>query len=268
MKKYNGFTRGTTLISLLSLLSLLTTFWFFNLKANDTHFANMSCNQCHLTSTNEITAENAGKLIGTQERLCSKCHENAMKTSHPSGMVPSFKTSDEFPLDWKGELTCSSCHDVHNTFANYRRSMDTGKQYCFKCHQQSFFAKMLDNGSSLVHTFDEDYLPVEVQATLDAQSKKCLSCHQKQTKEFIVGLNSRGVVNHVSSSVSHPIGRSYDQAFKYGGYHPVSRLNSQIHLPDGKLGCLSCHQGYTSIHGQLVQATGGGSSLCFMCHDM
>lgn len=270
MARYAGFTQITTSL----ILFLCCTFILaallninFHVKANDTHFSGMNCNQCHLTSTNQINANNAQLLIDRQEVLCAGCHSDAIKASHPSGMVPSFVTSSLFPLDWKGELTCSSCHEVHNSQAHYKRTLKTGKQYCLQCHDSAFFNHMLDKGDSLVHSYDEDNLPASVQVLLDTQSKKCLSCHQKQTREFLVGLNKNGVVNHNNSAMSHPIARDYKKASEYGGYHPLSRLDNNIHLPEGKLACTSCHLSYTSQHGQLLQ-TASGSSLCFKCHDL
>jgi len=270
MHRFAGFIQITTsFILLLSVLAITAVLLIidYHVQANDTHFTNMSCSQCHLTTSNQITAENSHLLIDRQEILCAGCHKDAIQASHPSGLIPSFTINRQFPLDWKGELTCSSCHDVHNSQAGYKRTLMRGKQYCLQCHKVSFFNLMLDKGDSLVHSYDEDNLPVAVQALLDTQSKKCLSCHEKQTKEFLVGLNKYGIINHVSSSMNHPIARDYKKASEYGGYHPLSRLDKNIHLPDGKLGCTSCHLSYTSEHGQLVQTT-SGSSLCFKCHDM
>ena len=37
--------------------------------------------------------------------------------------------------------------------------------------------------------------------------------------------------------------------------------------PDGGIGCVSCHAGYSAEHGGLVlPATGSG--LCYACHDL
>ena len=38
-------------------------------------------------------------------------------------------------------------------------------------------------------------------------------------------------------------------------------------LPDGKISCISCHQGYDEQHGALV-LDNRADGLCFSCHDL
>ena len=206
-------------------------------------------------------------LVNNQEVLCAQCHAESIKTSHPSGLIPNQLTPNEFPLDWKGELTCSSCHDVHGNKPGLSRTDKTGKEYCLSCHEESFFYQMVDQGDSLVNPVNETNLPMIIRESLDPLTKKCLSCHEKQTKAYVVKLNRYGILEHSSSSLSHPIGRSYEKAMNYGGYRPISQLDKNIILPDGKISCLSCHKNYSSEHGELVVSK-QGSQLCFQCHDI
>lgn len=76
-----------------------------------------------------------------------------------------------------------------------------------------------------------------------------------------------GLLRHSSGSANHPIGRSYAAAVPYGGYRPEILLSKSVWLPDGKISCVSCHQGYSSDHGKLVTPK-RGSALCYECHDI
>jgi len=249
-------------------LVLLALFWSLSSVSNiPEHFQHMSCTSCHLSSQPKGSEKESVLLINSQEVLCGKCHAQVIKTSHPSGLIPRKRTPKEYPLDWKGELTCSSCHHIHGNQPGLLRTNKRGKEHCLSCHEMSFFGQMADKGASLVEKTDDSRLPSQVREALDPLTKKCLSCHEKQTKAYLVSLNRYGILEHNSSSMSHPIGRSYEKAETFGGYRPQSQLDEKIILPDGKISCLSCHKNYSSEHGKLIE-TKQGSRLCFLCHDL
>src|SRR5215510_6286683 len=43
---------------------------------------------------------------------CTRCHQFSATRSHVTGVRPTFELPAAYPLSEKGELTCSTCHDV------------------------------------------------------------------------------------------------------------------------------------------------------------
>ena len=104
--------RHSTLIIISLFLVIISLLFNVTGKAKIGHLQQESCSDCHLTS-GTVKSENAHKLISTQELLCKRCHPKELVVSHPTGFVPNRNIPALYPLDWKGELTCSSCHDIH-----------------------------------------------------------------------------------------------------------------------------------------------------------
>jgi predicted CXXCH cytochrome family protein len=228
------------------------------------HPEQADCGGCHLAGT-AVNKQNAAQLIRSQEELCVGCHESAMRVSHPSGFPVSRQLPAGFPLDWKGDLTCSSCHAVHEKPGKRLRSRETGRDFCLSCHVQAFFDRMKDGAESLLDSghFAADQ-PSGVE--LDAYSLKCMECHAEQAS--LPGLSVRltgNVARHLGSSVNHPVGVSYRRAEQFGGYLPATLLPAGLLLPQGNLACVSCHLGYSESHGELIVESG---RLCFECHDL
>ena len=247
-----------SLAFLLSITYILTT-----LNAKITHPENLSCNSCHLAKGN-ISQKNAKTLISSQEELCKNCHKNALTASHPSGFKPTQQLPEEFPLDWKGDLTCSTCHNIHNGKRGYLRVSKYGKTLCLSCHQTNFFTKMKDGGYSLL----SGHLDANESLTgnIDSFSVQCMSCHESLPNELNIRITSN-IIRHSRNRASHPIGMLYKTSMLYGGYRMVSELPKQVLLPDGRISCISCHQAYSDKHGKLV-IENRGSKLCFSCHDI
>lgn len=198
------------------------------------------------------------------------CVEHAIpmptRSATPSGFIPRSRTAAAYPLDWKGDLTCSTCHDIHGSGHGIIRGAERGKSFCLSCHDAGFFEKTSDDGLSMLAghmgsgSFDV--------SLLDAYSTDCMSCHENNGNvKIAILVDENGIVRHASGSTSHPIGASYTAAASFGGYRPVQMISKGILLPDGRLSCVSCHQGYTSEHGKLV-VSNAGSALCFECHDL
>lgn len=228
------------------------------------HLLDKACNTCHLTSSGEVSGGHADKLVASQEQLCGACHADAIRLSHPTGLKPNRALPAAFPLDWKGELTCSSCHDIHgDDEEEMLRGGKSGEAFCTQCHDQKFFEAMADHGDSIQQS---GHLAArqEEASVLDAFSLQCLGCHGESGQLVTV----RGdMVQHQGSDVAHPIGGVYAEIAANGGYREVAVLPAAIILPDGKVSCISCHQGYATVHGDLV-IDNAGSALCLTCHDM
>jgi predicted CXXCH cytochrome family protein len=59
----------------------------------------------------------------------------------------------------------------------------------------------------------------------------------------------------------------YRSAQPQSTYRAAALLPREVFLPDGKVGCVSCHAGYSREHGRLV-LTLDKSRLCMSCHAL
>jgi len=187
--------------------------------------------------------------------------------SHPSGFAPRIKPPVDLPLDWKGDMTCSTCHEVHSSKPGLVRGDRRGKALCMACHDAVFFTSMKDGGVSLQQSGHAiaDMSQLSKMADIDALSLQCLGCHTNQGDARGVRVTAGGIVRHGSGDANHPIGVDYP--VMSGSFKPRSMLPTAIWLPNGKLSCVSCHEPYKKQHGQLV-VTNSGSLLCAQCHAL
>lgn len=229
------------------------------------HPAGVACQTCHLAG-NQVKPDQAKLLLASQEALCGRCHAKAMQVSHPSGIIPKTKIPAEYPLDWKGDLTCSTCHVIHGSAPGLLRGSKRGRDFCLACHDQKFFNKMPDHGTSMLAGHLAAGIPQGAQ-NLDSYSIQCLSCHGTFGDALGVRLDQNLVLRHGDNSLNHPIGERYADAARYGGFRPQSMLPKAIMLPGGRVSCVSCHEGYSKDHGKLVMSN-ARSALCFQCHDL
>jgi len=220
-----------------------------------TSHATMACTQCH------VDGEGASRvnLARPQSELCSGCHQSAARFSHPNDFRPIRTLAADYPLDHRGEFACSTCHDVHSASIGLLREGKRGRDLCLSCHTQNFFSAMKDQGRSL---FASGHLAIgnDIRASgFDGYSANCLTCHVEHGNGSRIGARASGG--------THPIGANYRDAQRRGNYRTAAELPSEIALPDGKVGCVSCHNGYSREHGSLVVTT-DRSRLCFSCHNM
>ncbi len=244
---------------------------YAQISRSHVHPLNSACENCHLAGA-ETTPGTATKLFASQEQLCSQCHPDALQMSHPSGFtpLPGQKIPADYPLDWKGDLTCSTCHEVHSDLPGKLRGKASGRDFCIACHKQAFFDKMRDGGASIMHSGHLGAVDARNWKNLDQYSIQCLECHgdngdMDDDKMGPTVSASSQIVRH--GSVNHPIGRSYAVAERRGGYRPMATLSKNILLPNGMVSCISCHEAYSKIHGKSVIAN-SGSSLCYQCHNI
>ncbi len=254
-------------LALLAGLAAAGTLYAGLTPGTNAHLEHADCASCHLAGKN-VTAQQASMLTASQEALCAKCHPAATQVSHPSGFQPKKTPPAAYPLDWKGDLTCSTCHDIHGSSPGLMRGAKVGKQLCFACHESDFFAKMRDGGASLMagHLVNKG---IDSNApTLDAYTNTCMDCHGKNANPSIAtSIDRNGVVRHSSQSANHPIGMLYQDAVAFGGYRARRTVERKLMLPEGKVGCVSCHSGYQKEHGKLLVAL-EKSALCYECHDL
>ncbi len=282
-------------INVLLLLVLCGTGWWLCIAVADgpnPHIDKMSdCNDCHLRDPIPITRKESGTnlFLADIETLCLRCHtEMTLSMSHPIGMKPTFSLPLDMYLDWRGQMTCTTCHYMHhkkdgaNGGGNgmYLRRNSKGKNFCFECHQQDFLnQKGLSHAlaTDIAHT--KQFSEFDSGELLGASSSRCLSCHDgtiasdSGTKGLDGMQRSSGVWDHqgqgqnYGGASSHPIGIDYRDALRRDpeGINEISSLPRTILLPDGKVECVSCHNLYTKEE-NLLSVTNFGSRLCLTCH--
>jgi len=253
----------------LAVMPVMGLLWltFMTVHAGAPQPHNENCAACHLAG-DHVNKKNAHQLLRSQEQLCGQCHQDALRLSHATGFTPKRVLPAEYPVDWKGDVTCSTCHDIHSKKPELLRGVKRGREFCLSCHKPAFFNAMPDAGTSILNRGHIDARANKQPMMIDSFSLQCISCHNGESDGGpAVTIDNNGLVRHDSGGVNHPIGEDYDKASKFGGYRSKSSLSKLIFLPDGKMGCVSCHQGYTQAHGKLV-ISNRTSGLCFECHDL
>ena len=244
-------------------LYLLVQCAFRGIGAAEWHPGEMSCDSCHLAQ--EVNQANANQLVAGEAVLCQDCHQNAVDASHPVGVEPGFALPAEFPLNARGEITCSTCHRVHDRAQRKLRSGRDGQSFCESCHEQSFFSQMKDGGISLMALGHLD-AGEPFGGNIDNFSIQCMACHEDLGDAAYRQAAGIDIGSEIAKT-NHPIGRRYTEITRFGGYRSSTRLPEAILLPDGKLSCVSCHAGYSDSHGALVLEN-RADNLCYACHAL
>lgn len=233
------------------------------------------CNDCHLNDPKTAEMEGARTvLVADVDTLCKRCHKVNPDLSHPSMVAASRQLPGDFPLDWAGRVTCTTCHYPHrgsriNLTGYMIRTEKVGRALCGQCH-----GNLVGKGKSEHAAFlDKSHLESSrtdgvARALLDEASLQCLGCHDGTVaKAGSFGLpGSQGTWEHGSAiGISHPIGVEYPPRDRVREYRPVTLLDPRIRLFKGKLGCCTCHGPYSKEQHGLVMSN-SGSMLCFACH--
>lgn len=232
------------------------------------------CLDCHLTVP--VPGETPRIFTRDVTNMCKSCHKGVQELSHPVDMNPSMQVPSNFPLDWKGHITCATCHPIHKDgFGNsHLRIKAVGEGFCSMCH--SDLAGKLHNvalGTAHVSSAKNlgRFMPAETERVLDELSLRCMQCHDAtfSTDSLVERPADFAGLFHNSSSlgVSHPIGVSYLEAKRqyHGAYRNVEDLPKEIKLFGGQVGCGSCHNPYSKQHNELVMSN-ERSALCLACH--
>ena len=290
MEKGKKVSREKIYLKMLCLLVVLCgVAWCLHVAVSDRtnpHVAKTSlCSDCHLRDPVKITGEEGrtNLFVADIETLCLQCHrEVTMSMSHPMAMKPSFRLPDDMYLDWKGEMTCITCHFMHEDSDRvYGRGNDRhlrrnskGRAFCLECHQQGFLSQRnLSHALAAGPAHRSLYSEFDSPDRLGESSRQCLSCHDGSIAGDTGTMNlegkSSGIWRHngYTGSNSHPIGIDYRRAYRKNSREitEVSMLPSVITLPEGKVECVSCHNLY-SKNESLLTVSNNGSRLCLSCH--
>ncbi|SHI76433.1 doubled CXXCH domain-containing protein [Malonomonas rubra DSM 5091] len=229
------------------------------------------CEMCHLSMPTE---DSPGKFVRDISYLCAECHTISTRNSHPIGMVPSMKVPESFALDWAGRMTCATCHDPHDVGLgddlDFLRTDARGKDFCDLCHrgtlpldgQRHIGSVGIAHGKSGIVESNTVYHQVLDQITLE-----CLNCHDGViASDASYKVMGGDALTYQRRGLSHPIGMDYRKAALLDReLRPVEMLAPEIALYDGKVGCASCHNPYSSKRRMLV-VDNYASALCRECH--
>lgn len=123
-----------------------------------------------------------------------------------------------------------------------------------------------------------------------SKSQKCMQCHDGSSAKAIVLKNADSPLQmNGHRNVNHPVGLNYS---RYANEMPASyvspeNLDARIHLENGNVTCVSCHESrdnnerqmqqsftFAGVQDQACESTGkltvesGRTSLCMSCHVM
>ncbi len=249
------------------------------------HVNRVACGECHLRDPARLEADGAREagtrlFVADIETLCLRCHEGVrLNMSHPVAVKPDFPIPPDMLLDWKGEITCTTCHFMHagsdspygRGNSSLLRRNSTGRAFCQECHQQGFLS-VRALGHSIVRqkAHRRRYTRTGSDRLLHVSSRECMTCHDGSVSgDAGTTTQGPGIWRHqgYSGRSSHPVGVDYYEAMAGNTreYTPVSQLPSSIILPDGRVECVSCHNLYAKNEHLLV-ISNEGSRLCLTCH--
>lgn len=233
------------------------------------------CQECHVGMPRRGAPLEEVALTDEVDRLCARCHRMDTRSSHPVGITPRVAIPLQRYLDHQGRLTCVTCHDVHQEedrslspleLTGLLRGHVRGRQFCATCHQEELVGAGWRHAFAVssAHMFGR-LTPAASGAPLDDFSVECLSCHDGGISTRAEVVIRAGVFQHGEMGESHPVGVVYPRGIEAKGYVDPSALPQGVRLFDGKVGCLSCHNPYSTRPALLVMDM-TGSALCLACH--
>lgn len=261
-------------ILVLFVFGLFLSVVYSSLSNRDAHSFEGVCNQCHLGM------KNPSMLVAEPDRLCKKCHENQTNRSHPSNLIPKKQLPNIFPT-FNSKLVCTSCHFAHAKFGDdikkrnadknpyWLRYKQDGKVFCFQCHKGDFSGASEDAHALSMSKAHLDKEVDSLTEIIGSSSRDCLSCHDGTLSSNTNVSMAGGATWEHSIGMSHPIGVSYDDAYrkKPKEYHNSASLDKRIKLVNGKIECETCHDHYSKLKYRLVMDN-FRSRLCMSCHDL
>lgn len=217
--------------------------------------------------------------------LADKLSHGPGVTNHPVHVRPTSAVHipSDLPLDSDGTISCLTCHKELPSLASggdpklrgFNASTQDSEDFCAKCHSRG------DNRTASgmhwmavgrAHISDDDKSTAASGGSLDAESRRCMACHDGVTASEFANSTpwSDGPGSIGDRRRNHPVGVDYRP---HGGKRRDSQMRAesllptQIRLPNGQVSCVSCHNLYSSDRYRLTVPV-EGSKLCFACHAM
>lgn len=254
----------------------------FSMEKEPHKFSESECPSCHAVDasgrlrTDQLTAPAA--------LLCERCHRSIYEDAymHPINVIPLKVTVPaDLPLSPSGQLTCSTCHDIHSAYftpygasSHFLRRLETGQAFCNVCHRSSLSSGRGHAQSMGEAHFSSKYKEMGFSEAIDPLSSNCVSCHDgtyASSVQITAGAWSHRRELMHNDTGSHPIGVDYESARVTPGRRtylkPIIAVDQRIRFFDGKVGCGSCHDPFSDIEKRLVMSD-AGSKLCLSCHMM
>ena len=242
-------------------------------------FSSDRCPSCHVTDGSGNVSGN--QLTAPVTLLCDKCHAKIFKEGymHPTNVKPrKIRVPADFPLSPSGDLVCSTCHDIHasyftpyGTASHYLRRHEEGKKFCEACHPPASL-KAGHAGTMGEAHIRPKYPQSSAALAIDPISKNCISCHDGSYASSVsirAGTWTHGKELMPHDAGSHPIGIDYEGSRMARRARsllkPIGMVDRRIQFFNGKVGCGSCHDPYSTIEKRLVMSD-ARSALCFGCH--
>jgi len=205
--------------------------------------------------------------------LCTTCHEQEDGLSHPVDVRPAGSVPGFLPLDWRGMVTCVTCHETHKQGfgVSHMRTRLSGQGFCVLCHSglDEDMHSISGVGAHMGGVVRVAYGRGRGVVRLDELSIKCMSCHDAAMggETTVANVDIFRSTHSNTTGLTHPIGVSYAEARRryHGAYRPLRELPPQIKLYGGRVGCGTCHSPYAGGHAKLVM-NNYGSNLCLACH--
>lgn len=204
--------------------------------------------------------------------LCNYCHGKRNVLSHIVSVKPPMQIPEEFHLDSNGEMTCTTCHNIHMNNTDPVTGERTfllrvdlrGREFCDTCHVNTMGVVEAGKPSThadILETAHFGFYTGGVQF-IDRVSLDCMGCH-----EGIIASNAPVAIKAGHSiGGMHRIGINYMKAFRKNKELRSPRsLSPDIKLFEGKVGCTSCHNPFNLTRHKLSMSN-EESKLCFECH--
>lgn len=223
-------------------------------------FTENECRFCHLAIQNSPRA-----LEPMLSTTCELCHLGGRaQLSHPIDISPGMPIPADMPLE-DGALRCITCHYVHPFSVQDERPRYSllrrpgrGAVFCRACHGRNTKEHVLFES---VHPYPDQKISLE--ASLDTYTLQCIECHNDKV---YIPQGASGV--EISGHRNHPIGISLARIANRSPrrFNPLITLPQEIRLYNGKIGCGTCHSGYSKEKYMLVERN-LKSRLCLTCHN-
>ena len=256
------------------------------------------CGDCHAKVPEKGKTPAVEVLAGLKKppvELCRDCHPEAESSHHPLGSRTDRLLPEGLPLGAAGEVTCPTCHDVHQErpSAYLLRGYDNGRytvrlDMCLDCHGESFGAinphnAGVDRGNCRTCHLGKPAASggggaVKLQANLE---RICDFCHDVRSKAHPGNVDAmqripeglpRGKGGeatcgtchdpHGTSETIHFLRKRYVEALERGRY-------GNPHGKTDYMSCQGCHLGVSLKREEMrrnLRYAGDDMRICHSCH--
>ncbi len=219
-------------------------------KIGDHKFKQLTCSSCHSVHKGE---KNTPALVQKykQDELCKNCHKKYFakdkKEAVKKGIHPTHqKLEEEVKIgDHKfKQLTCSSCHSVHEGKKNTPALVQEYKkdELCKNCHEKYFAKNKKEALKKGIHPMNHKLDKAVKIAKKEVQQMSCLSCHvihkdgQSDTPALLEKYKNGEICKHCHENKRPIVGTDHDLRIT-----AKDKKNKLDELPKVSGVCGTCH---------------------------